>query len=218
MPTNLSMHIPIKFCHVHKTKFTHANKLFPHASWTYSSKPTTNFSHCQYSQNLNQNSSNNITIYPHCQNPTSYQHCPNCTMIKNKKKIKKKNTPRMLQNQLITQCPKLQQPNDNISPSNFEWNMKQHFSMKRNQRKTHLGVYMTIRSIGPSVLKKPMLIMPIKCGITFFTIKSKKRGSLGWRSHLDAKKNGFHLKWVCGENAKKHKDLKKYWWRWMREC
>ena len=28
MPINISMHITTKFCHVHKTKFTRANKLF----------------------------------------------------------------------------------------------------------------------------------------------------------------------------------------------
>ena len=44
----------------------------------------TKFSQCQYSQNPNQNSSNNITIYLHCQNSISHQHCPNCTMIKEK--------------------------------------------------------------------------------------------------------------------------------------
>ena len=103
----------------------------------------------------------------------------------------------------MTQCPKSQQPNDNILPWNFQWNMKQHFFKQRNQRKTHIDVYMTIWSMGHGVLKKPILIMPIKCGIIFLTMKSKKRGSLGGRSHLDAKKNGFHQKWVCGENAKK---------------
>ena len=76
--------IPTKFCHVHKTKFTYTNKLFPHISWTHSYKPNTNFSQCQYSQNPNQNSSKNITIYLHCQNSISLQHCPNCTMIKEK--------------------------------------------------------------------------------------------------------------------------------------
>ena len=88
--------------------------------------------------------------------------------------------------------------------------MKQNFPKQRNQRKTHLGVYMTIWSIGPRVLKKSVIIMPIKCWIIFLTMKSKKSGSLGGRSHLDAKKNGFHQKWVYGENAQKHKDLKKY--------
>ena len=71
--------------------------------------------------------------------------------------------------------------------------------------------------MDPRVLKKPILIMPIKCGIIFLAMKSKKRGSLGGRIHHDAKKNGFHQKWMCSENAKKHKDLKKYRWRWMRE-
>ena len=91
----------------------------------------------------------------------------------------------------IIQCPKLQQPNDNISPLNFQWNMKQHFSKQRNQRKTHLGVYMTIWSMGPRVLKKPLLIMPIKCWIIFLTLKTEKGGSIGRKSHVDAKKNGF---------------------------
>ena len=86
------MHIPTKFCHVHKTKFTHINKLFPHTPWTPSYKPNTKFSQCQYSQNPNQNSSNNITNHLHCQNFKSHQHSPNCTM-------KKKNTSRMLQSQ-----------------------------------------------------------------------------------------------------------------------
>ena len=30
IPTNISMHILTKFCHVSKTKFTYTNKLFPH--------------------------------------------------------------------------------------------------------------------------------------------------------------------------------------------
>ena len=98
------MHIPTRFCHVHKTKFTHANKLFPHTSWTYSSKPTINFSQCQYSQNLNQNSYNKITIYPHCQ---KFHELPILSKLHHDKKKIKKNTPRMLQNQLITQCPQI---------------------------------------------------------------------------------------------------------------
>ena len=64
------------------------------------------------------------------------------------------------------------------------------FSKQGNQRRTHLGVYMRIWSMGPRVLKKSIIIIPIKCWIIFFTRKSKKRRSLGGRSHLDAKKNG----------------------------
>ena len=65
------------------------------------------------------------------------------------------------------------------------------FSKQRNQRKTHLGVDMTIWSMGPRVLKKSIIIMPIKCWIIFLTMKSKKRRSLGGRSHFDVKKMGF---------------------------
>ena len=90
------MHIPKKIFHVRKTKFTYANELFPHTPWTHSYKPNPNFSQCQCSQNPNQSSSNNITIYLHCQNSISHQHCPNCTIKKNKKN---KNTSRMLQSQ-----------------------------------------------------------------------------------------------------------------------
>ena len=75
----------------------------------------------------------------------------------------------------------------------------------KKKKKTNLGVYMTIWSMGPKVLKKSIIIMPIKCWIIFLTMKSKKRRSLGGRSHLDAKKmgleNGFHQKWVHDENA-----------------
>ena len=81
---------------------------------------------------------------------------------------------------------------------------------KPKKKKTHLGVYMTLWSMGCRVLKKSILIIPIKYWITFLTMKSKKRGSLGGRSHLDAKKNGFHQKWVCDKSAQKDKDLKKY--------
>ena len=50
---------------------------------------------------------------------------------------------------------------------------------------------MTIWSMGPRVLKKSIIIMPLKCQIIFLTMKSKKRRPLGGRSHFDAKKMGF---------------------------
>ena len=46
-------------------------------------------------------------------------------------------------------------------------------------------------TLGPRVLKKSIIIMSIKCWIIFLTMKSKKRRSLGGRSHFDAKKMGF---------------------------
>ena len=104
--------------------------------------------------------------------------------------------------------------NDNISPWNFQKNMQQHFSKQRNQRKTHLGIYMTIWSMGYRVLKKSIIIMPLKYWIIYLTMKSKKRRFLGGRSHFDAKKMGFG-KWVSPKmgvwlKCSKHKDLKKY--------
>ena len=91
----------------------HFNKLFPHTPWIPSYKPNTKFSQCQCSQNPNQNSSNNITNYLHCQNLKSHRHSPNWTM-------KKKNTSRMLQSQhfqtwSIIQCPKFQNNQMTIS-------------------------------------------------------------------------------------------------------
>ena len=61
----------------------------------------------------------------------------------------------------------------------------------KKKKKTNLGVYMTIWNMGPRVLKKSIIIMPIKCWIIFLTMKSKKRRSLGGRSYLDANKMGF---------------------------
>ena len=130
----------------------------------------TNFSQCQCSQNPNQNLSNNITVYLHCQNSISHQHCPNCTMIKEKAHFKNALKP-TFQTWSISQCPQ-NFKSDNISPWNFQWNMQLHFSKQRNQRKTHLGVHMTIWSMGPRVLKKSIIIIPIKCWIIFLVMRS----------------------------------------------
>ena len=60
----------------------------------------------------------------------------------------------------IIQCPKLQQQNGNISPWNFQWNMKQHV------RKWSMRL---------RILKEPLSIIPNKWGIIFLTMKSKKK-------------------------------------------
>ena len=182
----------------------------------------TKFSQIQCPQNPSQNSSNNITDYQHYQNFISHQHCPSYTMIKNKHfKNAPKPTVQHDQSYNASNSNKRTQQNDNVSPSNFQWNMKQHFSKQRNQRKTHLDVHLRIWSMGFRVLTKLLFIMPIKCLIIFLITKSKKIGSFGRRRHFDAKKNGFengfHQKWECGKRAQEHKDLKKYWGRWMRE-
>ena len=141
-----------KFCHVHKTKFTHAHK-FSHIHHEHIHTSQTQFSQCQYSQNPNQSSSNNITKYLHCQNSNSHQHFPNCTMIKEKTHFKNAPKP-TFQTWSITQCPQ-NFKSDNISP----W-------------KTHRGVHMTIWSMGPRVLKKSIISIPVKCWIIFLTLRS----------------------------------------------
>ena len=65
------------------------------------------------------------------------------------------------------------------------------FFQTNKLKKTHIGVYMTIWSMGPRVLKKSIIIIPLKCWIIFLTIKRKKRRSFGGRIPLDAKKMGF---------------------------
>ena len=101
------------------------------------------------------------------------------------------------------QCPK------NFKITKWQYLTMKHattfFQARTPKKKAHLGVYMTIWSMGPRVLKKSIIIMPLKCWIIFLTMKSKKRRSHGERSHFDAKKmgleNGFHQKWVYDENA-----------------
>ena len=141
----------------------------------------TNFSQCQYSQNPNQNSSNNII---QATNIAQIAPWPKITLQEcSKTNITTYNVPNCNNKMTISHH------------WNFQWNMKQHFPKLRNQWKSHLDVYMRILSMGLWVLKKPLLIMPIKCWIIFLTMKSKKRGPIGRRSHVDAEKNGFK-KWV----------------------
>ena len=188
------MHIPAKFCYVHKTKFTYTNKLFPHTPWTPSYKPNTKFSQCQYSQNPNQNSSNNITNHLHCQNFKSHQHSPNCTM--------KKNT--------LQECSKanISKHDQSYNAPNFKITKWQYLAMKlsikhatkffqaKKPKKNSPWCLHDNMKHGLRVLKKSIINIPIKCWMIFLTMKSKKRISLGGIRHFDAKKvgleNGFH--------------------------
>ena len=43
---------------------------------------------------------------------------------------------------------------------------------KKKKKNSHLGVYMTIWSIGLRVLKKSIIVMPLKCWIVLLTMKS----------------------------------------------
>ena len=161
------MNIPTKFCHDHKTKFTHAN-MFSHIHHEHIPISQTHSFHNANTPKIQ------TKVHPttslHCQNSKSHQHYPNCTMIKEKTHFK--NVPKpTFQTWSIIQCPQNFR-SGNISPWNFQWNMQQHFSKQRNQRKTHLGVHMTIWSMGPRVLKKSIIIILIKCWIIFVTMRS----------------------------------------------
>ena len=75
---------------------------------------------------------------------------------------KKYNTSKMLQSQhynminhTMPQTPTITQQNDNGSPSNFQWSMKQYFSKQRNQRKTHLDVHVRIWNMGLGSWRSP---------------------------------------------------------------
>ena len=58
-------------------------------------------------------------------------------------------------------------------------------------------------------------------GSYFLSWKVRKEDPLEEEDMLVQRKNGFengfHQKWVCGKSAQEHKDLKKYWGRWVKE-
>ena len=96
--------IPTKFFHVHQTKFTHAHK-FPHTSWTHSYKSNTKFSQCQYSQNPNQSSSNNITTLSKFQKPPTLPKLHHDQRKNTLQECSKANIPNMINH---TMPPKFQ--------------------------------------------------------------------------------------------------------------
>ena len=180
MSIKLSLHIPIKFSHIyHKHIHISLTQIF-HNAILSKSKPK--------------------FIQQHHKLPTLSKFHKPPTLSKLQHDQRKNNTSRMIQSQhfqtwSITQCPQ-----------NFKITKWQYLTMKlsmkhattffQKKKKTHLGVYMTIWSMGPSVLKKSIIIIPLKCWIIFLTMKRKKRRSLEGRSHFDANKmgleNGFH--------------------------
>ena len=102
----------------------------------------TKFSLCPCPKNLSQNSSNNITNYLHY--PKFYKP-PTLSKLHHDQKKKKgkiqhfKNAPKpTLQHDQSYNAPnsnKITQQNDNVSPSNFQWSMKQHFSKQKKPKK-----------------------------------------------------------------------------------
>ena len=153
-------------------------------------------------------------IQQHHKLPTlsKFHKLPTLSKLHHDKKI---NTSKMLQNQhynmiyhTIPQIPTRTHNKMTMSHRqifNEAWNNI--FPSKETQRKTHVDVHVRIWSMGLGVLKKPLLIMPIKCWIIFLTMKSKKRGSIGRRRHFDAKKNGFENRFCSFLDPLKHNQI-----------
>ena len=160
MSIKQSLHIPINCSHIHHEHI-----------------------HISLTQNFHNANTPKVQtkIYPTTSQSTYVVKIPRATNIvqiaplhKEKKKIHYKNATKPTFPNITnpTMPPKFQNNQmTNISPWNFQWNMQQYFSKQRNQRKTHLGVYMTIWSMGPRVLKKSIIIMPLKCWIIFLNMR-----------------------------------------------
>ena len=167
---NISMHIPTKVCHVHKTKFTHANKF----SHIYHERIPISQAQSFHDANTPKVQTK---IHPTTSQITYIVKIPKSTNIAQiAPRSKKKHTSRMLQSQhskhdqshnapkiskvIISHCEIFNETCNNILPS------------KETKEKTHIGVYMTIWSMGPRVLKKSIITMPLKCWIILLTMRS----------------------------------------------
>ena len=199
------------------------HKNFPHTSWINSSKPTTQIFHYVHAPKIQAKIHPTISqIIYITQNSISHQHCPNYTMTKKKKKGKIqhfKNAPKpTLQHDQSYNAPnsnKITQQNDNVSPSNFQWSMKQHFS-KQKKTKEKLTL-ISIWEYGAWVLgswRIPSSSFHSNDGWYFLPWEVRKEGPFEESDILkqwkDGFESGFHQKWVCSKSAQEHKDLKKY--------
>ena len=221
IPTNLSMHIPTKFCHVHKTKFTR-QQTFPHTSWTYSYKPTTQIFHNANALKPSQISSNNITNYQHCQNSISHQHCPSYTMIKNKNF---KNAPKpTLQHDQSYNTPNSNKNTTKWQCLTIKFSMKHETTFFQAKKPKEKLTLMSMWEYGARVLgswRSPSSSCQSNVGSYFLPWKVRKEDPLEEEDILMQRKMGLKMgstKNGCvAKVLKKHKDLKKYWGRWMRE-
>ena len=180
MSIKQSLHIPINFSHIHHEHI--------HISLTQ------NFHNAILSK------SKPKFIQQHHNLPTlsKFQKPPTLSKL-HPKKTHFKNSPKPIFPNTInhTMPPKFQNNQMTISHhETFNETCNNIFPSKETKEKL---------TLGPRVLKKSIIIMSIKCWIIFLTMKSKKRRSLGGRSHFDTKKmgleDGFHQKWVYDESA-----------------
>ena len=167
---NISMHIPTKVCHVHKTKFTHANKF----SHIYHERIPISQAQSFHDANTPKVQTK---IHPTTSQITYIVKIPKSTNIAQiAPRSKKKHTSRMLQSQHSKHDQSHNAPKiSKVIISHYEifnetWNNI--LPSKETKEKTHIGVYMTIWSMGPRVLKKSIITMPLKCWIILLTMRS----------------------------------------------
>ena len=165
IPTSLLIFISTKLLTCPWNKFTHANKI----SHMHHEYVHTRSQHRFFTMPMLPKSKPKF-IQQHHKLPTlsKFHKPPILSKLHHDKKNKHfKNAPKpTLQHDQLYNAPNFNkdtQQNDNGSPSNFQWSMKQHFSKPRNQRKTHLEVHVRIWSMGLRVLKEAFLLIPIKC-------------------------------------------------------
>ena len=181
----------------------------------------TKFSQIQCPQNPSQDSSNSITNYQHCQNSISHQHCPSYTMNKNKHF---KNAPNQHYNMINHTMPQIPTRTHNEMTMshhqtfNETWNKI--FPSKETKEKLTL---MSIWEYGAWVLgcwRSPSSSCQSNVGSYFLPWKLRKDDPLEEEDILMKRKMGLKMGSIkngCGKSAQKHKDLKKYWGRWMKE-
>ena len=182
----------------------------------------TNFSQCPCPQNPSQNSSNNITNYQHCQNSISHQHCPNYAMTK--KTTLPKCSKAKITTWSIIQCLKFQQY------QTIKWqcltiklSMKHETTFCQTKEPKKKLTLTSMWEYGAWVLgswRSPSSFHS-NDGCYFLPREVRKNGPLEEDDILmqrkDGFENGFHQKWVCSKSSQEHKDLKKYWGRWVKE-
>ena len=186
----------------------------------------TKFSPCPCPQNPSQNSSNNITNYQHYQNFISYQHCPNYTMTKKKKKY---NNSKMLQSQHYNMInhtmPQIPTRSHNKMTMSHYQTFKQAWNNIFTNKETKQNLTLMSKwEYGEWVLgswRGLSSSFHSNDGWYFLPWEVRKEGPLEESDILmhskDGFENGFHQKQVCSKSAQEHKDLKKYWGRWVKE-
>ena len=204
MPINISMHITTKFCHVHKTKFTHANK-FSHIHHEYI--------HISWTQSFHNANTPKIQtkIHPTTSQITYIVKIPNATNIAQiAPRSKKKHTSKMFQSQHSKHDQSHNAPKiSKVTISHHEtFNETCNNIFLTKEKLTLLSTWQH----GAWVLgswRSPSSSFQSNFGSYFLPWEARKEEPLKEEAILMQRKrvleNGFHKKWVWDENAQNTK-------------